>query len=199
MLRYELRAGDVYTSSGYAANRAEVYGRIATPAATPAAQWVDPVGSERWYTFALYIPSDFLTTSDTKWLTFTQWKGLRGGSPPIALEIKRDHLRLGGARSNAGLIPGNGDLGPLSIGAWTTLTVGMSLSTDDESGWVEVWRDGALALPRVSVATMDVIGGQPDPIYLKQGIYRDSSWTCTHVMFMGPVQVMSARPTSLVG
>jgi hypothetical protein len=196
VLRFELRPGDIQDSGGYRSNRVEVYGRTATPMSTPASQWPDPVGSVRWYTFALYVPEDFVTATDTSWLTFTQWKGLEGGSPPVALEIKRDRLRLGGARANAGVVPGDGDLGPLTKGAWTTLTVGLSLSTDAHSGWVEVWRDGSIALPRTAMATMDVVNGVPDPVYLKQGIYRDSSWSCTQVLVMGPVRVSSTRPGS---
>jgi hypothetical protein len=119
----------------------------------------------------------------------TQWKGLNGGSPPIALEIKRSGFRLGGARTNALLIPRDGYLGPLNKGTWSRFTVGMSLSTDPKAGWVEVWRDGALAFPRTSVATMDLINGKPDPVYLKQGIYRGTNWTATHVLYFGPVAV----------
>jgi hypothetical protein len=197
VLRFELRPGDVQDSSGYLANRVEVYGRTATPMSTPASQWPDPVGSVRWYTLSLYVPSDFVTATDSTWLTFTQWKGLNGGSPPVALEIKRDHLRLGGTRTNEGLLPNDGDLGQVAKGSWTTLAVGLSLSTDSNTGWVEVLRDGHAVLPRTHVATMDLIDGRPDPIYLKQGIYRDPSWTSTHVLYMGPVRVGSARPAAL--
>jgi hypothetical protein len=191
--RFELRPGDVYTSGGYAANRVEVYGRTAMPMSTPAAQWPDPVGSVRWYSFSLYVPADFVTATDTTWLTFTQWKGLRGGSPPIALEVKRSGLRLGGARTNAGLIPRDGNLGALSKGTWTRLAVGLRFSPDPRTGWVEVWRDGRQVLPRSAVATMDMINGQPDPTYFKQGIYRDNRWKCTHVLYFGPTIIGSTR------
>jgi hypothetical protein len=111
----------------------------------------------------------------------------------VALEVKRDSLRLGGARANSGLIPADGIIGPLARGSWTRLEVGIALSPDPDSGWVEVWRDGELALPRTHVATMDLIGGRPDPIYLKQGIYRDSRWTTTHVLYFGPVKIGTTR------
>jgi hypothetical protein len=193
VLRFELRPGDTFDSNGYEASRVEVYGRHAASNAAPPEQWPDPVGSVRWYSFQLFVPADFVTATDSTWLTFMQWKGQQGGSPPIALEIKRDGLRLGGTRTNAGLIPDDGALGALTKGAWTHLVVGLSLSPDSQAGWVEVWRDGRLALPRVAVATMDRIGGHADPIYLKQGIYRDSSWNCTHVLYFGPVTTGSRR------
>jgi hypothetical protein len=191
--RFELRPGDLQGSSGYLANRAEVYGRHAQPRTTPAAHWPDPIGSVRWYSFDLYLPADFATATDTKWLTITQWKGLQGGSPPIAVEIKRDQLRLGGARANAGKIPGDGLLGQVNRGTWTHLVVGLYHSPDPAAGWVEVWRDGRQALPRTAVATMDTIGGQPDPIYLKQGLYRSSSWTVPHVLYFSPVTIGARR------
>ena len=194
VLRFEVQPGDLYNSSGQLAPRAEVMGR--TPASfsgTPAGQWPDPPGAVRWYGFRLFVPADFITAIDTTWLTFTQWKGYRGGSPPIALEIKRDGLRLGGARTNAGLIPRDGNLGKIRRGTWTRLVVGLHLSPSPSEGWVEVWRDGELRLPRTAVATMDLIDGQPDPVYLKQGIYRDTRWTCTHVLYFSPVTIGTSR------
>jgi hypothetical protein len=193
VLRFELRPGDVFDSSGYLANRVEVYGRAADPMSTPPEQWPDPVGSVRWYGFRMFAPDDFQTATDTRWLTFTQWKGYRGGSPPIALEVKRSGLRLGGTRTNAGKIPGDGALGAIAKGAWTQLAVGLGLSPDPAAGWVEVWRDGAQALPRTAVATMDLVNGQPDPVYLKQGIYRDPAWTVPHVLYFGPTTLGTAR------
>jgi hypothetical protein len=190
ILRFELRAGDVTDTGGFRANRSEVYGR-ASAASTPPAEWLDPVGSIRWYDLSLFVPTDFTTAADTSWVVFTQWKGLRGGSPPIGLEIKRNGLRLGGTRTNSGLIPNDGYLGPLNKGAWTRLTVGLSLSPDPSVGWVEVWRNGELTLPRTAAATMDVVNGAPDPVYLKQGLYRGGpAWSsCTHVLFLGPTRV----------
>lgn len=192
------RNGDVYNSSGQLANRAEVYARnpVGTWGGTAPVNWPDPVGSERWYTFDVYVPTDFATATDTRWLTFAQWKGLYGGSPPIALEIKRDGFRLGGARTNTGFIPADGNLGKMTKGAWTRIVVGMKHSPDPATGWVEVWRDGALALPRTKVATMDRANGGADPTYLKQGIYRDSRWTTTHVLHFGPTTISAERPAT---
>jgi hypothetical protein len=191
-MRVELQPGDLTDTSGYVGSRAEVYGRAATPMSLPADRWPDPPGSVRWYGFSLFVPSDFPVATDARWLTLTQWKGLRGGSPPLALEIKRGNLRLGGARSNAGLIP-NQDLGPLPKDRWTRLVVGLRLSSDRSQGWVEVYRDGVRVTPRTSLATMDTVNGAPDPIYLKQGIYRDSAWNVTQVLYFGPAAVAATR------
>lgn len=186
-LRVDLRPGDAYDTGGYVAARCEVYGRIPTPTTIPASDWPDPVGSVRWYGWSLFVPVGFPFATDASWLVCTQWKGLHGGSPPIAVEIKRNALRLGGARTNAGLIPGDGALGPITPGTWTRLAVGLRLSAGAD-GWVQAFRDGHEVLPRTAVATMDLIGGQPDPVYVKQGIYRQNP-TLDQTLYFGPLLI----------
>jgi len=192
VLRVELRRGDVQESGGYAANRAEVYDRHASPgSSTPPEEWPDPVGSVRWYDFTVYIPTDFTTADDDKWLDLTQWKGYRGGSPPLALEVKRDRLRLGGTEGSA-------SLGRIADGQWTRLTFGVHWSADDD-GWVEVWRDGERVVERTAGPTMDEVDGEPDPVYLKQGIYRTKKWEVTHVVYFGPLTIATTRDAAMAG
>jgi hypothetical protein len=197
VLRFDLAPGELYEPQGQATSRAEVYGRVSTSWSDPTASWPDPPGSERWFTFALYVPGDFQPATDpAMWLDLTQWKGRDGGSPPVAVEVLGSHLRLGGTRANAGALPGDGDLGPLTPGAWTTLTVGIRFSAADD-GWVEVLRDGREALPRTQVSTMDTIDGEIDPMYLKQGIYRSKLWSTIQTFYLSPVTVTEERPAGL--
>ena len=198
IMRSEVRPGETFTGGdGHTAPRSEVYGRIPTNRALPASAWADPPGSERWYDFNVFIPTGFPVATDTRWFTFTQWKGLNGGSPPVALEIKRSNIRLGGTRTNAGLVPGDGALGPIAFGQWTRLTVGIKFSTDATQGWVQVYRNGVAAMPRTPLATMDVVNGNADPTYLKQGIYRSAAWTSTQALYFSPMQVTNAQPAGL--
>jgi hypothetical protein len=189
-LRAELHRGDVTRTGDYKASRAEVFGRIASRGTDPK-RWPDPVGSTRWYAFSLYLPKGFCTGPDTRWLTITQWKGLNGGSPPVALEVAGGRLELGGKHIHR-------PLGALPIGRWTRLVVGMHLSPDAKEGWVEVIRDGRTVVNRTSSATMDsyVKNGEKlvDPIYLKQGIYRSSAWRCKQAIYFGPPSITSSRP-----
>jgi len=193
------RDGDVTVTSNYAANRAEVFGRYPTTPATSTSptNWPDPVGSVRWYSFAFLVPVGFGFATDSNWIVITQWKGLRGGSPPVSLEIKRGALRLGGTRTKSRLIPNDGNLGKLVPGTWTSLTIGISLSTDPTQGWVDVYRDGVDVMPRTAMATMDTVktatGVEPDPIYLKQGIYRARSWKTDAIVYFGPMVVTRSR------
>lgn len=186
--------GDVQNSSGYLANRAEVAGRLpqGSLGSVPPQSWPDPVDSVRWYSWALLVPAGFpVTTSGTQWLTCTQWKGLYGGSPPLGIEIKRSSLRLGGTRTNQGLIPGDGIMGPLTPGVWARITVGMRWSPDPSAGWVTAYLNGRRVIPKTVVATMDYRAGTalPDPVYLKQGIYRDTAWPVPQTLYFGPLAV----------
>ena len=190
-MRVELRPGDMTTTGGYTGSRAEVYARHATRG-DAAERWPDPVGSVRWYTIDLYVPKGFCTSERAgDWLTLTQWKGLNGGSPPVALEIKRGALQLGGKRTRR-------SLGALTPGRWTQVVVGMKLSPDPKEGWIEVSRDGHRLVPRRGLATMDAYTKdgveRVDPIYLKQGLYRSAAWRCTQVVYFGPTVIGDAPP-----
>jgi hypothetical protein len=178
VMRVEVRPGDVVSGG----NRNEVYARHAATHTTPADQWPDPIGSTRWYGFDLYLPNDFVSDpTGLVWLSLTQWKGARGGQPAIALEVKRENLELAGASAR-------NLLGPIKRGQWERIVVGVHFAATN-AGWVEVYRDGALALPRTYRATTTLVDGQPDPTYLKQGIYRSATWTVTHVAEFGPVSI----------
>ena len=112
-------------------------------------------------------------------------EGLNGGSPPVALEVRRGSLVL--RRDTA-----HPSLGPLVPGRWTRLVVGIHLSPDKD-GWVAAFRDGRRIVQRDSGPTMDAYYKdgvrEVDPIYLKQGIYRSSAWKCTQTLYFGPITI----------
>lgn len=194
--RYEtasgLADGDVTNTGGYLASRAEVFDRLPNPTTLPPIQWPDPIGSTRWYEWSLFVPvGHAVDTTGLVWFTCTQWKGLTGNSPPVSIEIKNSFLRLGGTRTNRGLVPNDGNLGAISFGSWTKLKVGILHHPDPAVGWIEVWRDDVQVQSRLPLSTMDyqADGTTPDPTYLKQGIYRDIRWAVTHVLHFGPLTI----------
>jgi hypothetical protein len=178
--------GDVTDTGGYLANRTEIYGRYAGPG-VPAAQWPDPVGSIRWYSFSVYLPAGFPTATSVKnWFDFTQWKGLYSGSPPVAMSIVGNQFVLGGQHSDA-------NLGPVVPGTWTHFVVGLSFSDSAASGWATVYVNGALVVDQqptqtMNDATVDGVTGV-DPSYLKMGIYRSKTWTSTQVIYLTPMVI----------
>jgi hypothetical protein len=192
---FTVPGGDISDSGGdYATSRTEVYARFAPFSTDPPETWPDPVGSERWYSWSQYVPSDFPTNADTAnyWTLTTQWKGAFGGSPPFSIEIVNNSYRFGGTRTYRGpsVIPNVGNIGALNKGQWTQFTVGFKWSTTT-TGWVEVWRDGAQVIARTAVDTMDlkVDGVTADPVYFKQGIYRSTNWTGTQIIYYSPVTI----------
>jgi hypothetical protein len=191
IVRVELRDGERTSTSGYEAARAELLGRgpSGSWSGTPASKWPDPPGSVRWYDFSVFVPEDFPFADDTRWFVLTQWKGLRGGSPPVALEVRDTRFYLAASSSAK-------DLGHVRRGDWNRLTVGIHFSPEYSRGWVQAYRDGQQVLGRTPAVTLDLVNGQPDPVYLKQGIYRSNLWTQTQVLFFAPLQVTSSRPRS---
>jgi hypothetical protein len=178
--------GDVTDTGGDLANRVEVYGRYGGPT-VPAAQWPDPVGSIRWYSYSVYIPTGFPTaTQSSQWFDFTQWKGLNSGSPPVAMEIRGTNFVLGGANSSQ-------LLGPIDPGTWTHFVVGLDFSDSTTTGWATVYVNGALVVNQVPTQTMNdwTVNGvtSVDPDYLKMGIYRSKTWRVTQDLYLTPMTI----------
>jgi hypothetical protein len=187
-MRVELRQGDQTPSSGKLYNRAEVYGLYPDSASsTPAERWPLAPGTEHW--FGWELECELPWEVGTAWLDFAQWKGLRGGSPPLAIEAHGTDLQI---TSDAGNRLRK-TIGRLPLGVVTSLAVGVRFATVKTEGWVEVWRDGTQKLARTPLQTMDVVNGKPDPVYLKQGIYRSGSWQSTHVAWTSNMRVGDTR------
>ncbi len=166
--------GDITDTGGYLANRVEVYDRIADHA-TPAADWPDPVGSTRWYSFSIYIPPGFpFATSSSQWFDFVQWKGFNTGSPPVAMEIRHNEFVLGGANSDQNLTT-------IVPGQWTQFLIGLHFSDTATTGWETAYADNKLIVRHRPTATMRSYYHDGvelvDPNYLKMGIYRSVTWT----------------------
>lgn len=180
-MRVELRQGDDYNGT----NRAEVYDEFpATPASgTGWPGWpLAANGGEHWVRFSVYIEQ--ATFDSSKWRDILQFKGYRGGSPPIAEAIDGGRFKIVGRR--------NVFLGPATPGVWHDFVIHIKLAAD-AGGLLEVWQDGVNYMPLWTGQTMDLVNGAPDPVYLKQGDYRTASWPDTDVFWFGPTRV---TPTS---
>lgn len=185
-MRVELRPGDETNTGGYVANRAEVYDRWGGPYGhSPATDWPDPEGSERWYQWPMFLPAGF--AFGAHWLTFTQWKNEGTGSPQRSLELAGSKLKLGGQGPDHDL------LSTVPRGVWFELLFGFHWSPDPTVGWSEAHINGTEVLARTSEATMRTWDGETMGQYLKQGIYRSKSWTDTHVAYYGPIRVAETQ------
>lgn len=175
--RAEIQEGDSFGDD----ERAECYDRHGG-GGTPAEDWPDPPGSTRWYGFNILIPSGFNFAEDTKWRVVTQWKGFMSGSPPVALEIKRQTFELVVKNESARHLL----LDSISTDTWYRLEIGIKFETD-QTGWVRVFLDGEEVLEETASQTLDLDGTDPVPSYLKQGIYRDPTFSSDDVVYYGPL------------
>ncbi len=132
---------------------------------------LEPEGSESWYRWHTMFAEDF-PSADT-WQLFLQWHH-RGndGSPPMNFSVRGEEIML---RANKEFIWRT----PLKRGKWFEFLFHVKWSPDKKVGFVELWVDGQLALPKTYVPTQ--FPGQLN--YLKMGLYRDEAVGPTGVLW----------------
>ncbi|RKH04712.1 carbohydrate-binding protein [Corallococcus sp. CA053C] len=129
-------------------------------------QTKEAAGSEYWYRWSTRFASDF--PSVNTWQLFTQWHhdGCCG-SPPVEFYVYGEEMRL-----NIG-----GDPGvivwktPLVRNAWHDFIFHVKWSSNSSVGFVELYYDGNLVLPKRYIATQ--YSGMLN--YLKIGLYRNDT------------------------
>ncbi|WP_233262055.1 polysaccharide lyase [Vitiosangium sp. GDMCC 1.1324] len=140
-------------------------------------------GSEYYYKWSTQFASDF--PSVNTWQLFTQWHhDGSNGSPPLEFYVRgeRIYLRLEGRDDR---IVWNT---PLVRGQWLDFVLHVKWSSDPNIGFVELYYNGQLVLPRMHSPTM--FQGMQN--YLKQGLYRDESVNPDGVVYHdGMVQATS--------
>lgn len=131
-------------------------------------------GAERVYSWSTLFNEDY--PSEKTWQVFTQWHhtGLNG-SPPVELYVYGEEMRMrvGGERSQ--------DVwsAPLQRGVWNDFVLHVKWSSDPNVGFVELYHNGQQVVPRTPMATM--FAG--DGVYLKQGLYRNSTIASPGVVY----------------
>lgn len=128
------------------------------------------------------------------WQIFVQWHGDDGqSSPPVAMSADGDevYLRVGSPRATVSskiwLYPWRGSM---DRGQWHHYQLGQNVTTNRAQAWVELWRDGVNVLPRMNNVTTSYNGR----VYLKQGMYRRSSFSGTAVTWFAGQGMWKKRP-----
>ncbi len=126
----------------------------------------EPVGSEYYYRFSTMFDSSF--PSVKTWQLFTQWhhEG-NSGSPPVEFYVYGEEIRLN-IGGNPGTIVWRT---PLVRGKWLDFIFHVKWSPDSKVGFVELYMNGKLVLPKRYIATQ--FKGQLN--YLKVGLYRNDT------------------------
>ncbi|MBZ4416299.1 polysaccharide lyase [Myxococcus sp. RHSTA-1-4] len=125
----------------------------------------EAVGSEYYYRWKVMFPADY-PSADT-WQLFTQWHhdGCCG-SPPVEFYVKGEEIRFS--------LPGTEEVPwrtKLVRGVWHEFILHAKWSSDPEVGFVELWHNKELVLPKRGAMTM--YSGQKN--YLKLGLYRNDT------------------------
>jgi len=131
----------------------------------------EPAGSEYYYKWSTMFASDFPSAST--WQLFLQWHHTgSSGSPPVEFFVYGEEIRLNIRSTTVWRTP-------LVRGVWQDFVFRVKWSPDASVGFVELYHNGKLALPRRYAATQ--FSGQVN--YLKMGLYRNESISRTGVLY----------------
>ncbi|HEX8700767.1 MAG TPA: heparin lyase I family protein [Myxococcaceae bacterium] len=128
-------------------------------------------GSEYYYKWSTMFASDFPSVST--WQLFAQWhhEG-SSGSPPVEFFVYGEELRLNVRGTTVWRAP-------LVRGVWQDFVFRVKWSSSSSTGFVELYHNGKLVLPKRYAATQ--YSGYLN--YLKLGLYRNSSIAKTGVLY----------------
>jgi uncharacterized protein (TIGR03382 family) len=117
-------------------------------------------GAERWYHWYTYFDEGY--PSERTWQVFTQWHQYEDhGSPPMEFDVYGEEIQL----TNWEKIVWRA---PLQRGVWHEFLFHVKWSKDSSKGFVELWYDGQVAIPKTSMNT-------DSNVYMKQGLYRNNT------------------------
>ncbi|NTX35535.1 heparin lyase I family protein [Myxococcus sp. CA051A] len=136
----------------------------------------EPSGSEYYYRWSTMFDSTFPNVNT--WQLFTQWhqeSDTVGGSPPVEFYVYGNEVRLN-IGGNPGTIVWRA---PLTRGKWMDFIFHVRWSADSKVGFVELYLDGKLVMPKRYIATQ--YSGQVN--YLKIGLYRNDTITQTGIVY----------------
>ncbi len=131
-------------------------------------------GSEYYYRWSTMFASNF--PSAKTWQLFTQWhhEGCCG-SPPVEFYVYGEEMRLN-IGGNPGTIVWRK---PLVRGVWNDFIFHVKWSPNASVGFVELYHNGQLVLPKRYIATQ--YAGMRN--YLKVGLYRNSTVAPVGVLY----------------
>jgi hypothetical protein len=143
-------------------------------------------GDETWTAVSVFPAADFPTFSH--WSLVTQWKEPDGGTPPQQISLQNDTWAMVGSDT---ISPRpKFTFGTIQRGQWNDFIVHHKWSSDPTVGFVEVYFQGQLALPKTFTRTID----NNNPLFLSAGQYRDKTPTTgTGRMWLDAIKVGTTR------
>lgn len=134
----------------------------------------EPTGSEYYYRWSTLFASDF--PSVRTWQLFAQWhhEG-SSGSPPVEFYVNGEEMRLNVGGTSGTIVW----RAPLVRGSWQDFVFHVKWSPNSSVGFVELYHNGKLVLPKRYIATQ--YSGMLN--YLKLGLYRNETVAQTGVLY----------------
>src|ERR1044072_8713928 len=152
----------------------------------------DPTNLNRWYSYALYVPSAYYKF-DAEDEIITQWHQGGGLTPALCLRVKSDKLDI--------RIMGDTwvELGNWDKDAWHAYVMHVKHSSGSD-GLIEIWKDGVKIMNRSGANMYKVEGDLHNPS-VKMGIYK-SDWngsgttaTNIRVIYMDDIKIGNENAT----
>lgn len=139
-----------------------------------------PAEEERVYRWHTLWPSTY--ESPDTWQLFTQWHhDGNGGSPPVEFFARGEKIFLRVDGKDVWTAP-------LERARWHEFVFHIRWSADAKKGFVSLYYDGELVLPRTPARTL--FPGQS--VYLKQGLYRHASVAQPQTIFHDGMTIATA-------
>jgi len=139
-------------------------------------------GTEFYYGWSTLWPEDYPMTPN--WQVFMQWHHTGGGAPPVRLVLGCSANDCGVAMPDTLFFIVDGKTvwtyGPVTRGEWHDFVLHIKWSARPNVGFVELWYDGKLVLPKRMTRTMF---SSSDSNYMKMGLYRDEAVRPTAVLY----------------
>jgi hypothetical protein len=164
-------------------------------------------GDERWISFQVYLPDSYpIDTPDWNVMFQIHQEG-DGGCPPIALHVEDGQFKLFNSSSpNYVFDTVEKWHAPAVRNHWAKFTIHMMNSTDDNTGFVEMYGDldgsgEKLLMPKEYMHTMtiDKNTGQPMTNHARIGIYRNPKIQGTSSIYFDGFTIATDRASAEAG
>lgn len=137
-------------------------------------------GQDKYFSIFVMLPADYIFSDG--WGLFAQWKGIHTGSPPISLNLRSGRWLL-----NYRPTVNDSEIhkwdAPAVKGQWANFVLHVKWSANPAVGFIEMWHNGVLVVPKFYTATMHVTGSTVISNYFVIGLYRDASISTNAVLY----------------
>lgn len=151
-------------------------------------------GDDLYFGFSTYLAQGFALHPE--WQSITQFKQNFDGSPPLALYVEDAQYKVEGGYGhpdgpNLFVVP----IGQVATGEWVDWVWHVKFSADPRIGFIEMWQNGRLVLPRYSPPSGTLYPGSGDRAgsYVKTGPYRDPKVTTPATMYLDNWRIATTR------